>query len=86
MRIYLMKIPPNFIPIRFETTDTWAVLKTVTQQEEELRRTASIVAIWDQFLIQKVAFEVPCVLACLSLRCFKPRPHWRLSGEYFRRM
>jgi len=35
MRIHLKNNPPNFIPIRFETTEPLAFLKRSPQQQEE---------------------------------------------------
>ena len=35
VHLYIYLSPLNFIPIRFETTETWTFLNSVAQEEEE---------------------------------------------------
>jgi len=41
MRIYWRAILPNFTPIRFETTEPWAFLKTLPQQQQKKKNSSS---------------------------------------------
>jgi len=48
-------ILPNFIPIRFETTEPWSLWKTVTTNKKSTtRKTTRRIATCDQFLILKL--------------------------------
>jgi len=50
-------VMPNFIPIRYETTEPLGFLRrALPEQQQSEEQQYELVAIWDQFLIQKVIF------------------------------
>ena len=53
MRIYLRTLLPNFIPIRFQMTEPYAIFEERCRNKNN-KKISSVVAIWDQFLIQEL--------------------------------
>ena len=79
MRIYSRTFLLNFIPIRFEETEPQAFMKT----DSPTRRTTGWVAIWDQFMIQKIPHLKFKYNHCTYRKSINTSFHLNLTGQCF---